>query len=148
MWFVGVDSRDRRWLALNARLLGVIGVALIAAGLAGFVLPPDLALMSGAPAYNVFHLAAGVGALGLVFTHRPGLMASFNLGFGLIDLWQLIAGLAGLFPAELFALRPADHVVHALLGLLLVLVGSRGVAAMIRLPRTPEQTADGEGQGG
>jgi hypothetical protein len=99
---------------------------LLAAGVLGFVTPPQLALMSGAPAYDVFHLLAG--ALGLWFAlgRRVSAAIAFNLVFGGIDLYQALAGLTGWFPAHLFGLRPADHAVHLLFGALLVGVGYLG----------------------
>ena len=56
---------------------------------------------------------------------RGGVIA-FNLIFGAIDLYQAVAGLTGWFPAQLFALRPADHVVHVVIGLFLVGLGYLG----------------------
>ena len=49
--------------------------------------------------------------------------------FGVIDLYQAAAGVTGIFPAQIFALRPADHVVHVALGTLLVFFGARFFAA-------------------
>jgi hypothetical protein len=85
--------------------------------------------MSNAVPYDVFHI--GFGALGvvLVLAKRPGPIAAFNLGFGIIDLWQAVAGLTGLFPAGVFALRPADHVAHVAIGALLVAIGAQGLKA-------------------
>jgi hypothetical protein len=82
--------------------------------------------MSGAPAYNLFHLVAG--SVGLFIALRRLVIAAigFNLVFGAIDLYQALAGLTGWFPAGLFALRPADHAVHVCFGLLLVSVGFLG----------------------
>ena len=108
------------------QLLTAFAPLLLAAGVLGFVVPAHLSLMSGAPAYNVFHLLAG--ALGLLFVLKRAVPAviAFNLAFGAIDLWQAIAGLTGLFPARVFALRPADHVLHVAFGLLLFGVGYLG----------------------
>lgn len=50
----------------------------------------------------------------------------FNLGFGLIDLYQAVAGAADVFPAALFAYRPLDDVLHVALGLGLVGLGALG----------------------
>jgi hypothetical protein len=82
------------------------------------------ALGAFAPAgpYNLFHLAAGTLGLGLFASGRPGAAARFNFGFGLIDLYQVVAGLFDLPPARLFALRPFDHVTHVVLGVALVAV--------------------------
>ena len=49
------------WTLVNARVLGVFGPVLILTGIAGFLIPPRLALMSGAPAYNILHIVLGAG---------------------------------------------------------------------------------------
>jgi hypothetical protein len=111
----------------NRAVLLVFAPLLLAAGVGGFVIPAEASLMSGAPAYNVFHLVAGLVGCTILATGRRRAIAGFNFGFGLIDLWQAVAGVTGLFPAALFALRPADHVVHLLFGTLLVGFGWRGL---------------------
>jgi hypothetical protein len=116
----------QRWQRRSQLLLQVFAPVLILTGLGGFLIPPQVALMSGACPYNVFHLVAGTLGVLLALTRRPAAAALFNVGFGAIDLYQAVAGVAGLFPAALFALRPADHVVHLVLGLLLVVVGWLG----------------------
>lgn len=121
-----VSSVGPTWVTRNVQFLTWFAPLLLAAGVLGFVVPPELALMSGEPAYNIFHLLAG--AVGLWFALRrwaPAVIA-FNLAFGAIDLYQAVAGLTGLFPARLFGLRPADHVLHVLFGLLMVGLGYLG----------------------
>ncbi|HEY2900638.1 MAG TPA: DUF4383 domain-containing protein [Polyangia bacterium] len=114
------------WQQRSRWLLQIFAPVLIVTGIAGFVVPSQMALMSGACPYNVFHLIAG--AVGVVLASRKSARAAtaFNVGFGAIDLYQAVAGVMGFFPAAVFALRPADHVVHVVLGLLLVVVGWRG----------------------
>lgn len=92
-------------------------------GIGGFLLPPKLALMSGAAPYNVFHIIFG--SLGLWLAARKGERASafFNLGFGAADLYQALASWAHLFPESYFQWRLADDVVHVVLGVGLVAVG-------------------------
>jgi hypothetical protein len=114
------------WVTRNVQLLTVFAPLLLLTGVLGFVLPASMSLMSGAPPYNVFHLLAGALGLGLVLTRRTGGVIAFNLAFGAIDLWQAVAGVTGLFPAQFFALRPADHVVHVVVGAVLVGVGYLG----------------------
>jgi hypothetical protein len=111
---------------MNLRVLGVFGPVLIATGIAGFLIPPRLALMSGAPAYNVFHIVFGVVGTALVLTSGARAAAAFNLGFGALDLYQMAAGVVGFFPARAFRYKTADHVVHAVLGLALAAVGWMG----------------------
>ena len=108
------------------QVLTAFAPLLILTGLLGFVLPPELSLMSGAPAYNVFHLLAGGVGLVLVLRRAAAGAVTFNLVFGCIDLYQAVAGLTGWFPARLFALKPADHVVHVLVGFFLLAVGYLG----------------------
>jgi hypothetical protein len=115
------------WEKRNRQLLAVFAPLLLLAGVLGFVVPESLSLMSGAAAYNYFHLAFGALGLLLLRFASPRAPALFNLGFGAFDLWQALAGVAGWFPAELFALRPAAHVVHVVFGLLLTWVGALGV---------------------
>ena len=115
------------WPRRNLRLLAVFGPVLVVAGAAGMLIPPELALMSGALPYDVFHILFGALALAIVLARSGRAAALFNLGFGMIDLYQAVAGLLGVFPAAVFGLRPADHVAHVVLGLLLVGFGVRGV---------------------
>lgn len=114
------------WAKLNLQLLTVFAPLLLVTGVLGFLLPAELSLMSGATPYNVFHLLAGAVGLLLVLRRATGAAITFNLIFGCIDLYQAVAGLTGWFPARLFALQPADHVVHVLVGAVLVVVGYMG----------------------
>ena len=111
------------WALVNARVLVVFGPVLILTGIAGFLVPPRLALMSGAPAYNIFHIVSGLIGTAVVLAGTARGVAAFNVGFGALDLYQLVAGLGGFFPARAFRYKPADHVLHAVLGLALVAVG-------------------------
>jgi hypothetical protein len=122
----GVSSVGPSWKARNSQVLAVFAPLLILTGVLGFLVPARLALMSGATPYNVFHLVAGAVGLGIVRQRSASGARAFNLVFGCIDLYQALAGLTGLFPARWFALRPADHVVHVLVGLFLVGVGYLG----------------------
>ena len=115
------------WARWNGRVLTVFGPVLILTGIAGFLTPPRLALMSGAPAYNVFHIVFGALGTALAWAKNAMGIAAFNLGFGLIDLYQAAAGAAGWFPAEQFQYRPADHVAHVVIGLALAVIGWRGL---------------------
>jgi hypothetical protein len=115
------------WALVNGRVLAVFGPVLIVTGIAGFLIPPRFALMSGAPAYNIFHIVFGVIATALVLAHSALGIALFNLGFGAVDLYQALAGVAGWFPARQFRYKPADHVAHVVLGLALAVVGGMGL---------------------
>lgn len=121
-----VSSVGTSWATRNWQVLSVFGPLLVLTGALGFVLPAELSLMSGAAPYNVFHLIAG--GLGIVVALGRSLRGAiaFNLVFGCIDLYQALAGLMSWFPAQLFALEPADHAVHVLIGIFLVAVGYLG----------------------
>ena len=65
-------------------------------------------------------------ALAIAFRSSAFAAASFNAAFGIIDIWQAIAGWMGWFPAGVFALTPVDHVVHIVVGAGLLLLGLCG----------------------
>jgi len=113
------------WGRRNLWLAGLFGPLLVLTGAAGLLLPPRLSLMSNAIPYDAFHIAFGMLGTALVVARSARGAALFNVGFGAIDLYQALAGLTGLFPAGLFHLKPADHAVHVVFGLLLVVVGAR-----------------------
>jgi hypothetical protein len=117
-----------RWLRWNVRIAGGFGAILILTGLSGLLLRDPSGLMSQAVPYDLFHLAFGALGLTLGLRRSPAAAARFNLGFGLVDLYQVVAGLSGTFPAGLFALRPGDHAVHLVLGVLLVFCGVAGLS--------------------
>jgi hypothetical protein len=116
------------WAVWNARLLGVFGPVLIVTGVAGFLVPPRRALMSGAAPYNVFHIVSGLLGTALVAARQARGIAIFNFAFGVGDLYQAVAGVLGFYPSRLFRYKPADHVVHVVLGLLLAAVGWMGLS--------------------
>ena len=53
--------------------------------------------------------------------------SSFNFGFGLIDLYQVLASVVGLTPIQYFYWTYVDDVVHVLLGFALVIIGGYGL---------------------
>lgn len=125
-----MDLAAERWGRRNLRLLAVFGPVLLATGVAGLALPPPpgpmaAMMMSNALPYDVFHIVFGLLGLGLVLARAARGAALFNLGFGAVDLYQAAAGLAGIFPAGVFGLRPADHIAHVALGALLAAFGGR-----------------------
>ena len=111
---------------LNYYVLIVFAPILILVGVLGFVLPESASLTSGAPAYNVFHLASGALGLALALSKRESLIRAFNVGFGLVDLYQAAASFLHLFPEQHFRWTRADDVLHVLVGALLVAVGLYG----------------------
>lgn len=113
--------------SLNFITLAIFAPVLIIAGIAGFLVPPEQSLTSGAPAYNVFHLIFGVMGLLIVWTRSELWLASFNFGFGLIDLYQAVASALHLPPEEYFLWTKVDDILHLLIGLALVVIGVYGL---------------------
>lgn len=110
--------------SVNAIVLLIFATILILTGILGFLVPAGKGLMSGAPAYNIFHIAAGsIGLLLVLASKQENLIRAFNVGFGGIDLYQFAASVLHVFPEQLFRWQPADDVVHILIGTGLVLVG-------------------------
>ena len=113
---------------LNRMTLAIFAPLLILTGIAGFLIPPRYQLMSGAAPYNLFHLIFGAIGLFLVTATKSDLWASaFNFGFGLIDLYQVLASLFALTPIQYFYWTYADDVLHVLIGFALVLIGGYGL---------------------
>ena len=112
---------------LNQKTLMVLAPLLMLTGIAGFLIPQRYSLMSGEPPYNMFHLIFG--ALGLILiSANSDLVASvFNFGFGLIDLYQVLASAVGLTPIEYFHWTYADDVAHIILGFVLTIIGGYGL---------------------
>ncbi|MBI3551670.1 MAG: hypothetical protein HY077_04070 [Elusimicrobia bacterium] len=109
---------------LNFQVLRAFSLVLIAAGLLGFLLPPSLSLMSGAPPYDLFHIVFGLFGFALAMSGRESWMRAFNVGFGLCDLYQLAASFEHWFPEEYFHWTRADDAAHLVLGIGLVWVGA------------------------
>lgn len=107
---------------LNYYVLIVFAPLLILTGVAGFLIPKNKSLTSGAPAYNVFHIIFGIAGL-LVATHHYDQIRWFNIGFGLIDLYQAAASHLHWFPEKYFRWKRADDILHIVIGAGLVLVG-------------------------
>jgi len=120
------------WGRVNYYVLTVFAPILILAGVLGFVLPPSASLTSGAPAYNVFHLVSGALGLALALSRKETLIRAFNVGFGLVDLYQAAASFLHLFPEQHFRWTRIDDVLHVVIGALLVGVGLYGRRASSR----------------
>src|SRR6185369_13024791 len=87
-------------------------------------------LTSGAAPYNLFHIFFGAIGLMLLITNSNLLASLFNLGFGLIDLYQAVASVFGLTPIQYFHWTFTDDVLHVLIGFALVIIGARGLTRM------------------
>jgi hypothetical protein len=110
-------------MAWNYYVLLIFAPLLILTGLLGFIIPPEKSLTSGAPAYNIFHIIFGSLGLALALSQSNVGIRAFNIGFGLIDLYQAGASFLHLFPEKQFRWRRADDVLHIIIGLVLVGVG-------------------------
>jgi hypothetical protein len=60
-------------------------------------------------------------------SNNDRLASVFNLGFGLIDLYQALASVLGLTPIEYFRWTFTDDVLHVLIGFALVFIGWYGL---------------------
>ena len=120
-------STANKTRSLNYKTLTVFAPLLILVGVAGFLIPADKSLTSGAPAYNVFHLMFGVLGLIVLWTSKERLISLFNGGFGLIDLYQALASRLDLPPQEYFLWTPLDDIFHVIIGVVLVTIGCFGV---------------------
>jgi len=109
---------------LNYYTLLIFAPVLILTGILGFFLPETI--MSGTPAYNVFHILFGTIGLLSVLSKREALVRGFNISFGLIDLYQAAASFLHLFPESHFRWRTGDDVLHIVIGSALVLIGFSG----------------------
>ena len=113
--------------SLNFITLAIFAPVLIIVGFAGFLVPAEHSLTSGAPAYNIFHLVFGALGVLLVWIRRELWLAAFNLVFGLIDLYQAMASALHLPPEKYFIWTRVDDILHVLIGLALVIIGGYGL---------------------
>ena len=109
-------------MAFNYYILLTFAPLLILTGILGFIIPDKKSMTSGAPAYNIFHIIFGLTGI-MVVTHHYDYIRAFNIGFGLIDLYQAAASFLHLFPEKYFRWKRADDVLHIVIGAGLVLVG-------------------------
>lgn len=112
--------------SLNHKVLLVFAPILILTGILGFVIPKEYALTSGVAAYNIFHLIFGAIAILLLVVKNENSIRLFNIGFGLIDLYQAFAAFTNLFPIRQFQWTRIDDVLHIIIGAALVAVGLYG----------------------
>ena len=113
---------------LNQKTLMILAPLLVLTGIAGFLIPEQYSLLSGAAPYNMFHLIFGALGLVLIAANSDLLASSFNFGFGLIDLYQVLASVVGLTPIQYFHWTFFDDVVHVILGFALVIIGGYGIS--------------------
>ncbi len=75
------------------------------------------------PEYSVSLIKSNDLGLGILYLNNELASRSFNIGFGLIDLYQLLANRLGLFPQNYFRWTSVDDVLHLVIGGILVLIG-------------------------
>ncbi len=110
--------------SLNYKVLLIFAPILILIGILGLVVSSNL--NSGEPPYNIFHITFGIIGLIILFTKKESFIRGFNIGFGLIDLYQAAASFLHLFPEQLFKWTRLDDVLHIVIGAGLVIVGLYG----------------------
>jgi hypothetical protein len=108
---------------LNFFTLAIFAPLLVLVGILGFIIPSDKSPTSGAAPYNIFHIAFGLIGAVIVLINHPIAIKTFNVGFGLIDLYQAVASYFGLFPQRLFKWTRVDDILHVVIGIALVLIG-------------------------
>lgn len=113
-------------MILNSLTLAIFAPILVLVGILGFVIPANKSLTSGATPYNIFHIAFGVIGAIIILTGNVDAVRAFNIGFGLIDLYQAVASYANLFPKQYFKWTRVDDILHIVVGALLVLIGVFG----------------------
>lgn len=115
----------RTCAVLNSWVLAAFAPLLVVVAVLGHR-QGDAGRTSGAPAYNAFHLAFGAAGLAVLALGTDTHARVFNVGFGLVDLYQALASRMGWFPAASFRWKRADDVAHVVVGVALVLVGALG----------------------
>jgi hypothetical protein len=128
-------QKARTVISLNRTTLLIFAPVLILAGIAGFIVPAEKSFTSGAAAYNVFHILFGVIGLVMVLWRSEKLASLFNLEFGLIDLYQALASYLHLPPETYFRWTKYDDILHVIIGLALVTIGTYGILKSKELQR-------------
>jgi hypothetical protein len=111
---------------LNALTLAIFAPILVLVGILGFIIPPGKSLTSGASSYNIFHIVFGLAGALIVLINHETAIRSFNIGFGLIDIYQFFASWTNLFPKQYFKWTRVDDVLHLVIGVALILIGLFG----------------------
>jgi len=112
---------------LNRIVLSIFAPILILAGVSGFLIPPQYSLTSAAVPYNLFHVVFGALGVFIISAGKPPHACLFNIGFGLIDIYQAIASALSLWPEPYFLWTFVDDVLHVIIGFALVLIGLYGI---------------------
>ena len=113
--------------SVNYVTLAIFAPLLVLVGVAGFFIPAQQSLTSGAAPYNVFHILFGCAGLLILWSGKELLASFFNAGFGLIDLYQAVASYLHLPPEQYFLWTRVDDILHIVIGLVLTIVGCYGI---------------------
>ncbi|HQR33930.1 MAG TPA: hypothetical protein PLK30_14435 [Blastocatellia bacterium] len=111
---------------LNSLTLAIFAPILILVGILGFVIPANKSLTSGETSYNIFHIVFGIIGAVIILSGYEDATRFFNIGFGLIDLYQAVASFSNLFPKRYFKWTRIDDILHVIIGAILVLIGIFG----------------------
>ena len=113
--------------SLNQIVLLIFAPLLIIIGIAGLVITADKSLTSGAIPYDIFHICFGIVGVIILLAKSVRGAIIFNIGFGLIDLYQAVASYFNLFPKSFFLWTGVDDILHIVIGLILVIAGVYGL---------------------
>ena len=122
---------------LNVVALAILAPVLLLSGVIGLV-SPGAQSTSDALAYQIFHLVFGATGLWLVLSRNVSRVRGFNIGFGLIDLYQAVASHLQLFPDRFFRWTSTDDALHIAIGVGLLAIGLFG--------RPPARVSDAAGK--
>lgn len=111
---------------LNFLILLIFAPALVLVGILGFLTPASLKRISTEPAYNIFHIVCGVTGAIVLLSNNDSALKSFNLVFGLINIYQFAASYANQFPAHYFKWTRIDNLIHLLLGTFFLVIAFLG----------------------
>jgi|GEM_PF-2406652 len=104
------------WLRNNRIAAALIAFILLGVAVRGFT------GQSQSPAYDTFHLIFGLFGIAAAVAASGHTAPLFNLIFGLLDGYQAIAQVLGLFPTGLFNLTAVDTAQHIVVALMLLTV--------------------------
>lgn len=111
---------------LNYLTLAVFAPLLVLVGILGFVIPARKSPTSGAAPYNISHIIFGIIGAGIVLSGSKVAIRKFNLGFGLLDLYQAVVSFSNIFPKQYFKWTRADDILHVGVGAALMPIGIFG----------------------
>jgi len=111
---------------LNFLILVILAPLLVLAGILGFITPTGLKKISTEPAYNIFHIICGLSAAVVLLSNNDDAVRTYNIVFGLINLYQFAASYAHQFPSQYFKWTRTDNLIHLLIGTFLVTVALLG----------------------